>query len=145
MASQGVVSEATYGAEKISEGDFATHTKWTEVNGDYMTFDGGKFNVTGPYNNIAVYQTSDNMVSAFEVGKTYKITFTVSGSEESGMRLHFLDYGNSVEFIASAYYVDDTYEIEFTISDVGYNGLRISTFTGTSIGSIDDVSVKERL
>jgi len=124
----------TYGSELITNGDFATDSDWSlSPNAGTATISNGKLNFTNSSSSGSqVQQTSRNYV----IGKTYKVTLTVSDYVQGNVRL---SVGNN---ITNYFDSNGTFTQYLTYE----NGLpRTYVYTDNSTLSIDNVSVKEVL
>jgi len=116
-----------YGAEKVTNGDFAADSDWLKDTG--WTISGGSANCLNGQG-VSIYQT--NVV---DIGKHYKLTFSVSNYSQGFLGSIGNDFGGVV---ADTY---GSYEIFGTATSTTFG---FSAF-GSFIGSIDNVSVKEVL
>jgi hypothetical protein len=121
-----VVPVPSYGAELVTNGDFATDSDWTK--GTDVTISGGKANWNNAPNNNGVTQSN-----VFAIGKNYKVTFTVSNYVSGTLRVR---YPIEDRVSANGTYTFYLYSIQ---TDLFLQG------EGTSSFSIDNVSVKEVL
>jgi len=114
-----------YGPEEVANGDFATDSDWTKESG--WTISGGSANCLNGQG-VSIYQTN-----VLDIGKYYKLTFTVSNYSQGFLGSIGNDFGGVV---ADTY---GSYEIFGTATSTFFG---FSAF-GNFIGSIDNVSVKE--
>jgi len=114
-----------YGPEEVANGDFATDSDWTKESG--WTISGGSANCLNG-SGVSIYQTN-----VLDIGKYYKLTFTVSNYSQGFLGSIGNDFGGVV---ADTY---GSYEIFGTATSTFFG---FSAF-GNFIGSIDNVSVKE--
>jgi len=119
-----------YGAEEVTNGDFATDSDWTKASN--WTISGGKAVADGSSQGALIQN-----IAASVIGKKYKISFTISNYNSGDIRMY---YGGQFTSYASR------------------NGVHSATITATSAdttfmtsintafnGYIDNVSVKEVL
>lgn len=116
-----------YGAELVTNGDFSNgSTGWLEQGG--WTFASGKATNDGT-NDYSLTQL--NLVT---VGKTYRITYDVSGYVSGNISVGFNSGGGSTTVSANG-----SYEVTETATQTYLKGYPRSSF----VGSIDNISVKE--
>jgi len=131
--SEGLIEVASVlGSELITNGDFATDSDWSlSPTAGTATISNGKLNFTNSSSSGSqVQQTSRNYV----IGKTYKITLTVSDYVQGDVRL---SVGNN---ITNYFDSNGTFTQYLTYA----SGLpRTYVYTDNSTLSIDNVSVKE--
>jgi len=113
------------GPELVTNGDFATDSDWAKESG--WTISGGSANCLNGQG-VSIYQTN-----VLDIGKHYKLTFTVSNYSQGYLGSIAADFGGVV---AEA---NGSYEIFGTATSTTFG---FSAF-GNFIGSIDNVSVKE--
>ena len=121
----------SYGAEQITNGDFATDTDWTKETG--WTISGGNANYNGNAVLSAFYQ------NAVTSGVKYRVSFDVLNYVSGSFKVHLSDgqaAGSSPLITDNGNYVFDT-------TSVG--ALVLFRNVTSFIGSIDNVSVKEVL
>ena len=117
-----------YGAELVTNGDFATDSDWTLGTG--WTISGGK----AVANNASTNVTQN--LSLIAANKSYKISFNISDYSGGQFFITFGGNDNTINFTANGDY--DVYINPLNrVNDLIY--LRGNSFSG----SIDDVSVKE--
>ena len=116
---------STAGAEQVANGNFATDSAWLKEAG--WTISGGTANCVNGQG-ISIYQT--NVV---DIGKQYKLTFSISNYSQGYLGSLGNDFGGVV---AEG---DGSYEIYGTATSASFG---FSAF-GNFIGSVDNVSVKE--
>ena len=120
------------GSEEVTNGDFATDSDWNLDSS--CTIELGKANFLSSTSNSTLYQSSPY----FTIGKTYKITYTVSNY--SAGRINWNDFGagagNGINRTANGTYTDYYLKVG-TTTNFGFQ----TNFGFT--GSIDNVSVKE--
>ena len=119
----------TLGAEVVTNGDFATDSNWNKGTG--FTISGGKAN--------AASATSDfTQTISFTLGKTYRLTYTISNYSAGSLRTNI-----------GAYLVGGTRSSNGTFTDLltptngSSNSFLYFEGLGGFTGSIDNVSVKE--
>ena len=115
--------------ELITNGDFATDSDWSKQTG--WTISGGKANSDGTINQ-SLFQTN-----VFTIGKSYKISFSISDVTGSlNARILMATGGPKIEVTSEGNYIIDW------VADGAY--LYITTLsTNLATYSIDNVSVKE--
>ena len=125
------------GAEKITNGGFATDTVWTKTTGWAITGGVATHNANGTG---TLTQTSANMVTPLVVGETYVLNFTMSAWTVGGVGVAC----GGVDFHAVAdtsyYNQNGRYQIMFKAVSTG-----ALTFTPTNTArfSLDNVSLKK--
>lgn len=142
VASQGGVSGPSYGAEKITNGGFADATGWG-VAGSWSI--GSGVASFADLANSTMFQADVTMVSGMAINTTYKLEFDVASA--GSLDLIFRDQSAAVEYIAQALYGNGHHIIEFTTGgSIGTGGLGIRGLTtSTASGTIDNISLKEKL
>jgi hypothetical protein len=132
----GAALGALYGAELVTNGDFATDTDWTKGTG--WTISGGAATVVAPGSTV----TNLTQTIAITSGKTYKIEFTLSGATNLQDFDFILANGDGADL---TYTANGTYSIFKTMaasaSVIQFRMSGISE-TGDSV-TIDNVSVRE--
>ena len=118
------------GSEEIVNGGFDTDSDW--LKGAGTTISGGAANLDGSLSSS--FADALRQVSVFTVGKTYKVTYTIS-NYVSGANIIFGD--GATEISANGTYTE---YITATITNFGFQN-RVTPITC----SIDNVSVKEYL
>jgi hypothetical protein len=137
IASSGT-SSAAYGAELVDHGDFSAVGTWV-IEGDQASITGGALVING-----TAWSTIGSQSISITIGKTYKVEFDVTvTSGKIAVYFGNSDYGSGsdVQYTTSQHVSRDILYSEasapaqiFLISwDVGF------------VGSIDDLSVKEKL
>ena len=120
------------GSELVVNGDFATDSDWNVDSS--CTIELGKANFLSSTSNAPLYQSSPY----FTIGKTYKITYTISNYSTG--RIIWNDFGagagNGIIRTANGTYTEYYLKVG-TTTNFGFR----TTFGFT--GSIDNVSVKE--
>ena len=121
----------TYGPELITNGDFATDSDWSKQTG--WTISGGKANSDGTIDR-SLFQAN-----VFTIGKSYKISFSISDVTGSlNARIWMATGGPKIEVTSEGNYIIDW------VADGTY--LYITTLsTNLATYSISNVSVKEVL
>jgi len=122
------------GGELVTDGEFPSNTNWNESNAACEII-GGKAVWTSAPNSTGF--TGINLNNAIcEIGKTYKITYTIDSITEGGLRIRFPDFGT--QFNSSGTYpLTVTNTLTATSTNIYFQGL------GTTTASISNVSVKE--
>ena len=116
------------GGEEAVNGDFATDTDWTnEISG--WTISNGNANYSGVNAVASFYQNI-----TLSVGKTYKVTYTISNRQQGDFRILLGNTSGSINNSDGTF----TEYITYSSGSIFYLQARNSF-----IGSIDNVSVKE--
>jgi len=136
----GVLPTPTIGNELITNGDFATDSDWTKLNGS--TISGGVGNVVA---NGALSSTGANwslyQENVFTPSTTYKIKFRARQTSGVGSFQVAYSYAYIFNQVITSSFVD--YSIDFTTNSSGWHYL---SFGGGVIGNtfeVDNVSVNE--
>ena len=116
-----------YGAEQITNGDFATDSDWTKGSG--WTISGGTANATSAGSGSPLSQS-------IAAGKKYRVTYDVVSLSQGAFQVDLSYSGTALGQLATTTgtYTDDITSINPAIS------IRA---VGTTTGSIDNVSVQE--
>jgi len=129
--SEGLIERVGYySADKITNGDFSTDSDWVKDTG--WSISGGKLNFNGTLANNA-----RQAVSGYNTTSDYEVTFDLT--IESGGAYIMLGYNALTTRTTSGTY---TQQGKFTDSGAFNGFLRIFS-TGTSVFSVDNVSIKE--
>jgi len=118
-----------YGAELVTNGDFATDSDWTKGTG--WTISGGAANATSA-------GTGTPLSQSIITGKKYKITYDVVSISQGGFQVDLSYSGTALGQLV-------TTTGTFTDIITSLNPLLSIRAVGTTTGSIDNVSVKEVL
>ena len=126
-------NENLYGSEIVINGGFDTDSNWGK--GANWTISNGKANSDGSSNGQILQS------NVFEANKTYQVTFTVTKVSGSGLtaRAYYGSYETILSITESG-----TYTTKFT-PNTSTNGTLYFISSGSFVGSIDNVSVKEDL
>ena len=128
-----VIPVPTEGAEEVLNGDFATSTDWTLIDG--ATISGGQANIDGDGTSF----TSIRQTNVFTAGKRYKVTADVIIT--SGLGLKFQDGANNENIGFST--TTGSYEFYFTATSDTFLIIGRRTSGTAFASSVDNVSVKE--
>ena len=126
----GKPSENLYGAELVTNGDFATDSDWTKATG--ATISGGLLNLSGVVGGQNTYQPAPIVT-----GKKYKITFTISNYVQGGIKPIIGSLGGLTPVSSNGTFT------QYGIAS-GNSTIYLQA-DGTTTLSIDNVSVKEDL
>jgi hypothetical protein len=126
------------GKELVVNGDFATDSDWTYGNGWDIDVVNNKASYNGTGSQYGkIYQVLDTIV-----GKTYKMTFTLSGLSSSGVNFGFGSSGGSFVNPQVTYNANGTYT-RYMVADRTDNSIIIQNNSATQTLSLDNISVKE--
>jgi len=129
---QGLIQSTNeLGAELVVNGDFSVDSNWVGVNTDGVTISNSSLNYLNTPYGKQIIQTN-----VTTIGKTYKVTYTVSNYVKGIVRVNL--GGNS----GQNYNANGTYTDYITASANTYVTLVSLGASGTTL-SIDNVSVKE--
>jgi len=117
------------GSEVVTNGDFATDSNWTKGTG--WTISGGKANASSA--------TSDLIQSiSFTLGKTYRLTYTISNYSAGSVRTFIGAYVAGITRNSNGTFTD-----LLTPTNASSNSLLYIVGLSGFVGSIDNVSVQE--
>ena len=119
---------STAGAEEVTNGDFATDSDWNKATG--ATISGGLLNLSGVAGGQNTFQST-----SIVVGKIYKITFTVSGYVQGGLKPLIGSLGGLLPVSSNGTFT------QYGIAS-GNSTIYLQA-DGTTTLSIDNVSIKE--
>ena len=118
--------------ELVTNGDFASSSNWNGVNANGVTISNGTLNYSETPNGTNITQSS-----VVEIGKRYKVTFTISNYVKGGI-LVVLGAGGTTQEVSS----NGTFNLYGVASINTTLYLQARGASGTTL-SIDNVSVKE--
>ena len=118
--------------ELVTNGDFASSSNWNGVNANGVTISNGTLNYSETPNGTNITQSS-----VVEIGKRYKVTFTISNYVKGGI-LVVLGAGGTTQEVSS----NGTFNLYGVASLNTTLYLQARGASGTTL-SIDNVSVKE--
>ena len=118
--------------ELVTNGDFASSSNWNGVNANGVTISNGTLNYSETPNGTNITQSS-----VVEIGKRYKVTFTISNYVKGGI-LVVLGAGGTTQEVSS----NGTFNLYGVASINTTLYIQARGASGTTL-SIDNVSVKE--
>jgi hypothetical protein len=133
------------GAEKVSNGDFSGgSTDWQTTDG--ITIAGGVADYDGVDSYKSLYQVNDDMTSALEVNKDYELKFDVV-ADGTSIRIRLRSAYGEYEYIATDNYATGSHTLEISPpADIGtYGGIRFQFYNTNGGGTVDNISIKEKL
>jgi hypothetical protein len=132
--SEGLIETASVVSttELVTNGDFASSSNWNGVNANGVTISNGTLNYSSTPNGTNITQSS-----VVEIGKKYKVTFTISNYVKGGI-LVVLGAGGTTQEVSS----NGTFSLYGVASINTTLYLQARGASGTTL-SIDNVSVKE--
>ena len=130
-----VINEITSG-ELVTNGDFDTNSDWTNQAGTNWSISGGKASVSNT-GNIRYFQQT-GVLGNPSVNKKYLITWTISGLTQGGIGVNVGGYITTTIQTSNG-----TYQEEITPTNASSNTILYLQSNANTIGSVDDVSVKE--
>jgi hypothetical protein len=132
--SEGLIETASVlgTTELVTNGDFASSSNWNGVNANGVTISNGTLNYSETPNGTNITQSS-----VVEIGKRYKVTFTISNYVKGGI-LVVLGAGGTTQEVSS----NGTFNLYGVASINTTLYIQARGASGTTL-SIDNVSVKE--
>jgi hypothetical protein len=134
LNSEGLIEVASVVSttELVTNGDFASSSNWNGVNANGVTISNGTLNYSETPNGTNITQSS-----VVEIGKKYKVTFTISNYVKGGILVVFGAGGTTQEVSSNG-----TFNLYGVASLNTTLYLQARGASGTTL-SIDNVSVKE--
>ena len=133
----GPVSAACYGPEQVTDGGFSNGGAFWTLGDSWQTIPGYAFHNEG--HSLPISQPAIDVIP----GRTYKASYTISGSYTSTHPIHFFrlegDYYSNCPIKSG----DGTFTCQLTAPD-GVHTLMVQSSSGFA-GVLDDVSVREVL
>jgi hypothetical protein len=131
-----LVANEALSAELVTNGDFDTDTNWVNQTGTNWSISGGKASVSNT-GNVRYFQQSGVLPNP-SANKSFLIKWTISGLTQGGIGVNVGGYTTTTIQTSNG-----TYEQEVTPTNGSSNTLVYLQSNANTIGSVDNVSVKE--
>ena len=131
-----LVANETLSAELVTNGDFDTNTNWANQSGTNWSISGGKASVSNSAS-VRYFQQSGVLPNP-SVNKSFLIKWTISGLTQGGIGINVGGYITTTIQTSNG-----TYEQEVTPTNASSNTILYLQSNANTIGSVDNVSVKE--
>ena len=131
-----LVANEALSAELVTNGDFDTNTNWVNQTGTNWSISGGKASVSNT-GNVRYFQQSGVLPNP-SANKSFLIKWTISGLTQGGIGVNVGGYTTTTIQTSNG-----TYEQEVTPTNGSSNTLVYLQSNANTIGSVDNVSVKE--
>ena len=131
-----LVANETLSAELVTNGDFDTDTNWSNSSGTNWSISGGKASISNT-GNVRYFQQSGVLPNP-SANKSFLIKWTISGLTQGGIGVNVGGYTTTTIQTSNG-----TYEQEVTPTNASSNTLVYLQSNANTIGSVDNVSVKE--